>query len=303
MLTQVRHLLELIRFSHTIFALPFALLAAVMAWTAPTAAGQTAGFRWTHLVGILVCMVGARSAAMAFNRLVDRHLDAANPRTKSRHLPAGLLSAASVVWFTVASSAIFFAGTVLFLPNPLPVILSVPVLLFLLGYSYAKRFTSLAHFWLGAALMLAPICAWIALRGELILKDPLDILPAVMLGAAVLMWVAGFDIIYACQDHGYDTRAKLRSVPARLGIPASLKLAAACHAAMLAVLVALPLACPSLPLGWLYWTGVGAVAVLLVVEHRLVRPDDLTRVNIAFFNVNAIVSIGLFIVGAIDLLW
>ena len=303
MLTRLRHLLELIRFSHTIFALPFALLAAVMAWTAPSASGERADFRWTHLAGILVCMVGARSAAMAFNRLVDRHLDAANPRTKSRHLPAGLLSAASVVWFTIASSAVFFAGTLLFLPNRLPIMLSAPVLLFLLGYSYAKRFTSLAHFWLGAALMLAPISAWIALRGELLMTSPSDIVPAVLLGAAVLMWVAGFDIIYACQDHGYDTRAKLRSVPARLGIPASLKLAAACHAGMLGLLIALPLVCPAIPLGWLYWSGVGAVAVLLIVEHRLVRPDDLTRVNIAFFNINAVVSIGLFIVGAIDLLW
>lgn len=303
MLTQVRHLLELIRFSHTIFALPFALLAAVMAWTTPSASGSEASFRWTHLVGIIICMVGARSAAMAFNRLVDRHLDAANPRTKLRHLPAGLLSVASVVWFIVASAAVFFAGTWLFLPNRLPFILSVPVLLFLLGYSYAKRFTSLAHFWLGAALMMAPVSAWIALRGELLLAAPLDALPAVMLGAAVLLWVAGFDIIYACQDHGYDTRAKLRSVPARLGIPTSLKLAAACHAGMLGVLVALPFLCPSVPLGWIYGSGIAAVATLLIVEHRLVRPDDLTRVNVAFFHVNAVVSIGLFVIGSIDLLW
>lgn len=303
MLTQVRQLLELIRFSHTIFALPFALLAAVMAWTTPSASGLGASFRWTHLFGIIICMVGARSAAMAFNRLVDRHLDAANPRTQSRHLPAGLLSVVSVVWFIVASAAVFFAGTWLFLPNRLPLILSVPVLLFLLGYSYAKRFTSLAHFWLGAALMMAPVSAWIALRGELLLAAPLDALPAVMLGAAVLLWVAGFDIIYACQDHGYDTRAKLRSVPTRLGIPTSLKLAAACHAGMLGVLVALPFLCPSVPLGWLYGSGIAAVATLLIVEHRLVRPDDLTRVNVAFFHVNAVVSIGLFVIGSIDLLW
>ncbi len=303
MLARIRHLLELIRFSHTIFALPFALLSAVMAWTSPSPTGQAAVFRWSHLAGIVICMVGARSAAMAFNRLVDRHLDAANPRTQSRHLPAGLLSAASVTWFTVGSSLLFFAGTFLFLPNRLPVFLALPVLLFLLGYSYAKRFTSLAHFWLGAALMLAPVSAWIALRGEQLMAAPIDILPAVMLGAAVLLWVAGFDIIYACQDHGYDTRAKLRSVPARLGIALSLKLAAVCHAGMLGLLAALPLACPSVPLGWLYWAGISAVAVLLVVEHRLVRPDDLTRVNLAFFHVNAVVSIGLFVVGAIDLLW
>jgi 4-hydroxybenzoate polyprenyltransferase len=327
----IRHLLELIRFSHTLFALPFALLAAVMAWTTPITAHRSPHapreasitrsvmptmstptthhspftlppFHWQHLVGILVCMVGARSAAMAFNRLVDRQVDAENPRTKMRHLPAGLLAAGSVIAFTVASSLLFLVGTLLFLPNRLPLALAIPVLLFLLGYSYAKRFTALAHFWLGSALMLAPVCVWIALRGELLLADPADLVPALLLGAAVLAWVSGFDIIYACQDADFDRKARLRSVPAVLGVLGALRLAAACHFATLVLLAALPLVCPQVPLGWIYGTGVALVAALLVYEHLLVRPDDLTRVNVAFFNINAVISIGLLIVGAIDLL-
>ena len=303
MLRTIRHLLEMIRFSHTLFALPFALLAAVMAWTTPTPAGSSPTFRWQHLLGILLCMVAARSAAMAFNRLADRRIDAQNPRTKSRHIPAGLLSVGSVVLFTLASSAVFIAGTLLFLPNWLPLALAIPVLLFLLGYSYTKRFTALAHFWLGAALMLAPVCVWIALRGEILLKAPLDILPALILGAAVLAWVSGFDIIYACQDADFDRQARLKSVPATLGVLGALRLAAACHLATLLLLAALPWVCPQVQLGWIYGLGVAAVSVLLTYEHALVRPDDLTRVNVAFFNVNAVISIGLFVVGTVDLLF
>jgi len=308
MLRTIRHILEMIRFSHTLFALPFALLAAVMAWTTPVRGqdtgdrGQLIEFRWQDLVGILVCMVAARSAAMAFNRLADRGVDAENPRTKSRHLPAGILSVGSVVAFTATSSLLFVAGTVLFLPNRLPLILSVPVLLFLLAYSYTKRFTALSHFWLGAALMLAPVCVWIALRGELIVANPVDLLPALLLGGAVLTWVAGFDIIYACQDADFDRAARLKSVPAAFGIRGALRLAALCHLLTLFFLAALPLVCPQVPLGWIYGVGVGAVAALLVYEHLVVRPDDLTRVNVAFFNINAVISIGLLVVGAIDLL-
>jgi 4-hydroxybenzoate polyprenyltransferase len=311
MLRTIRHLLELIRFSHTIFALPFALLAAIMAWTTPAFAGHwsaAAGhspapsFRWQTLAGILICMVAARSAAMAFNRLVDQRLDAENPRTKMRHLPAGLLSVGSVIAFVGVSSLAFVAGTLLFLPNPLPIILSVPVLLFLLGYSFAKRFTVLAHFWLGAALMLAPISVWIALRGTLLLAEPGDLLPALILGGAVLAWVSGFDIIYACQDADFDRQAHLRSVPAVFGVQGGLRAAALCHLATLALLAILPIVCPQVGLGWFYGTAVCLVAALLVYEHLLVRPDDLTRVNIAFFNVNAIISLGLLAVGALDLL-
>jgi 4-hydroxybenzoate polyprenyltransferase len=186
--------------------------------------------------------------------------------------------------------------------NPWPVILSVPVLLFLCAYSWTKRFTSLAHFWLGAALMLAPVCVWIALRGEVLLRYPADIVPALLLGAAVLSWVAGFDMIYACQDTDYDRRARLRSIPAAIGVLGALRLAALCHLATLLLLAALPLACPQVPLGWIYGTGVAIVAALLIYEHLLVRPDDLTRVNVAFFNINVVISLGLFLVGTLDLL-
>ncbi len=302
MLTAIRHLLEMIRFSHTLFALPFALLAAVMAWTTPAPVGSQIRFEPWHLAGILVCMVGARSAAMAFNRLVDHRFDAENPRTKMRHLPAGLLSASSVLLFTVVSSGLFLAGTLLFLPNWLPLAFSIPVLLFLLGYSYAKRFTSLAHFWLGVALMLAPVCAWIALRGQILLTHPADVLPAVILGGAVLAWVAGFDVIYACQDADFDRGARLRSIPAALGILGALRLAAVCHLITLVLLALLPLACPEVGLRWIYAAGVAAVSVLLIYEHAIVKPTDLTRVNVAFFNINVVISMGLFIVGTIDLL-
>ena len=305
MFEQIKKLLEMIRFSHTIFALPFALLAAVMAWAAPATTGAV-GFNWIHLVGILVCMVGARSAAMAFNRLVDRFIDAENPRTAKRHLPAGDLSVGSVVWFTIASSLIFLAGTCFFLPNYLPLAVSIPVLFVLLGYSYTKRFTSLAHFWLGMALMLAPICAWLGVRGLEVIENPLDVLPAVVLGLAVMFWVSGFDMIYACQDFEYDRDNKLNSIPVRLGVAGALRLAAICHVIMIALLVMIPLTHfvggPDLGLGWIYWVAVLLTTGLLIYEHLLVRPDDLSRVNLAFFNVNAIVSIGLFVAGTIDLL-
>ena len=300
MLGTLKQILEMIRFSHTLFALPFALLAAVMAWTTPSADGDLVGFRWVHLVGIAACMVCARSAAMAFNRIADRVIDAQNPRTRSRHIPAGILSVRSVWFFTLASSAGFVASTLLFLPNRLPLLFSVPVLLFVLSYSYAKRFTAAAHFWLGTSLMFAPVGVWVALRGELLMTDVTDAFPALTLGAAVLLWVAGFDMIYACQDAGHDRRVGLHST--RLGVVGALRLAAACHLGMIAALVALPLLCPQLPLGWIYWCGIAAVGVLLAYEHALVKPDDLTHVNIAFFHVNSIVSIGLFLVGTLDLL-
>jgi 4-hydroxybenzoate polyprenyltransferase len=303
MFRTIRHLLEMIKFSHTLFALPFALLAAIMAWTTPVVGNQSAPqFHWSSIIGILVCMVGARSAAMAFNRLADQRFDAENPRTKTRHLPAGILSERSVVIFMVAASFVFVAGTLLFLPNRLPIVLCVPVLLILLAYSYTKRFTALAHFWLGSALMLAPVCVWIAIRGELLLENPIDILPAAWLGAAVLTWVAGFDTIYACQDAEFDRAARLKSIPAAIGVPAALKLAAVCHVGTLILLAMLPIVCPQVPLGWFYGSGVAIVAAVLVYEHAVVRPDDLSRVNLAFFNVNAVISMGLLIVGAIDLL-
>ena len=293
MLQRIRHFLEMIRFSHTIFAMPFALLAAVMAWSERARQAPSQSWRWHELLGIMLCMIFARSAAMAFNRLADRKLDAQNPRTHKRHLPAGVLTAGTVALFAAVCAAAFIASTLLFWPNRWPLYLALPVLLFLLGYSYAKRFTALAHFWLGAALMLAPLAAWIALRGELAW-------PPVVLGLAVLLWVAGFDIIYACQDRAADLQQGLHSVPARLGIPGALRLAALCHLGTVAALFALPLVYPAL--GWIYGAGIFAVALLLLYEHWLVRPDDLTRVNVAFFQVNAVISIGLFLLGTLDTL-
>jgi 4-hydroxybenzoate polyprenyltransferase len=286
----LRSLLELIRFSHTVFALPFALTGAALAWNRPP------GFRFGQLVGILMCMVFARSAAMAFNRLADRQLDAANPRTAGRHLPAGLLSPAGVWLFTATCVAGFFASTTIFLAygNPWPLYLAAPVLAFIGAYSYTKRFTALAHFWLGASLMLAPLAAWIAIRGMTELVVP------ALLGGAVLFWVAGFDIFYACQDVDFDRKAKLHSVPAALGVPAALRVAFVCHVVMLGLLLALYFAARP-DLGAIYLTGVAAVAVLLAYEHWLVRPDDLSRVNQAFLQVNGVISVGLFCVVLLQL--
>jgi 4-hydroxybenzoate polyprenyltransferase len=292
MLRRLRLLLEMIRFSHTVFALPFALTSAALAWY------DRGRFSWLDLAGILLCMVFARSVAMAFNRIVDRHIDAANPRTANRHLPAGSVSLTTACAFLLACAVGFVGSTALFLlaepSNPWPLIFAVPVLLFICAYSYTKRFTILAHFWLGASLMLAPVAAWVSIRGMENLTTPL------ILGLAVLFWVAGFDILYACQDTEFDRRAQLRSVPALLGVPVSLRVALVCHVGMLALLLLLYfLASP--PLGYVYLTGVLLVAVLLVYEHSLVRPDDLSRVNQAFFQVNALVSIGLLVVVLIQL--
>jgi 4-hydroxybenzoate polyprenyltransferase len=295
MLQATRSLLEMIRFSHTLFALPFALTSAALAWNAPP------GFSWLQLLGILLCMIFARSAAMAFNRLADRHFDAANPRTAGRHLPSGKLSVAAVWLFTILCSLAFVASTLLFLPlgNSWPLYLSIPVLLFIGAYSWTKRFTVLAHFWLGASLLLVPLAAWISIRG---LTNLVELQVPLVLGGAVLFWVAGFDILYACQDVDFDRKAGLHSVPARIGIRASLRLAAGCHLLMVLLLALLWwVAAPAL--GMIYLTGLAAVGVLLVYEHWLVRPDDLTRVNLAFFQVNGVISVGLFVVVLVQLAW
>jgi 4-hydroxybenzoate polyprenyltransferase len=284
MLESVRRFLELIRFSHTVFALPFALLSAALAW-------RVTPFRLTDLCGILLCMVFARSTAMAFNRLVDRQLDAENPRTAGRHLPAGLLSVRSVSLFTAASGLGFVGSTLLFLPNQWPLRLSVPVLAFLLGYSYAKRWTIWCHYWLSTALMLSPVAAWIAITGELSAIS-------LLLAAAVFFWVGGFDIIYACQDVDFDRHRGLRSIPARWGVGAALRLAMISHAGSIACLLGLWVLAD---LGPVFLGGILLVAVLLTCEHWLVRPDDLTRVNLAFFHVNAVVSLGLLAVGLLDI--
>ena len=283
---RVQHFLELIRFSHTIIALPFAMLSAVIAW-----AQADSIFRWRDLAGILICMVTARSAAMAFNRLVDRDIDKENPRTARRHIPAGLLSVRAVTLFTLVMSLVFIATTMIFLPKRLPLYLSAPVLLFLLGYSWAKRWTSFCHYWLSAALMMSPIAAWIAVRDEFAL------IPTLLAGV-IFFWVGGFDIIYACQDADFDRERKLHSIPARIGVRSALRLAFISHLLTILMLVLLWWLAG---LGLLFLAGVVAIAGLLLYEHRLVRPDDLNRVNVAFFNVNAIISFGILVLGCLDI--
>lgn len=292
MIGRLRSILEMIKFSHTLFAMPFALLAAGMATRMEVVEGRRS--RLLDWFGIVLCMVFARSAAMAVNRLVDRRIDAMNPRTANRHLPLGLLTPASVACFAVGCSVGFVAATALFVAsndNYLPVVLAVPVLITICGYSWAKRFTALSHFWLGGSLMAAPVAAWLAIRGAVEW-------PAVVLGGSVLFWVAGFDIIYACQDFAFDRKAGLRSVPARVGIGPALRIASASHVLTVALLCTLPV---TFELSWIYWLGVASIASLLCYEHCLVRPDDLTRVNVAFFQMNIAVSIGLLAATVLDM--
>ncbi|MEI8226854.1 MAG: UbiA-like polyprenyltransferase [Planctomycetota bacterium] len=298
--SRLRTYLELVRFSHTVFALPFAIMAVLIAvrlggdgvWSQP--------ILWLRMsAGVLLCMISARTAAMAFNRLVDRQIDAANPRTANRHLPRGDVRVDEVLLLIAGSSATFIASTLLFLPNWLPLVLATPVLAWLLGYSYAKRFTMLAHVWLGVALGLAPVAAWIALRGSAVLANPADLLPAALLGIAVALWVSGFDTIYACQDAQFDAAQGLQSIPARLGVPRALRLAAVLHALTVVVLAVLPLVVPQL--GVIYWSSLAIIAALLVWEHAIVRPDDLSRVNDAFFTANAVIGVVLMAAIAADL--
>ncbi len=293
--------LGLIRFSHTLFALPFAALATVMAIATPLPGGDAVTVRFRDLLGILLCMVAARSAAMAFNRLVDHKIDADNPRTKGRHLPAGVLSRKAVVWFTVGCGVLLIASTAMFLPNWIPLAASVPVLFFLLGYSLAKRFTSGAHLWLGVALSLSPICAWVAIRGPVVFAWPSDLVAPLLLAAAVAAWVTGFDIIYACQDQAFDAAAGLHSVPSRFGVAGAFRIAAGSHLVMLLAL--LPGLAPNVGFGWLYGITLVCITALVVRQHTLVRPNDLNRVNEAFFHANVAISVLLLVAGSIDCLW
>ncbi|MEQ1828632.1 MAG: UbiA-like polyprenyltransferase [Pirellula sp.] len=313
----VVHYLELIRFSHTIFALPFALLATVWAFVVPIPLTNAAirsvalelsvpayvAVQGKVLAGVLLCMVAARSFAMAMNRYLDQKWDRENPRTANRHIPAGILSSVNVLWFSILCAVAFVAACGLFWPNRLPLLLSIPVLVFLAGYSLAKRFTILVHFWLGAALMLAPICAWIAIRGEIVQSHPSDLLPAICLGCVVLLWVSGFDIIYACQDTEYDRSAGLFSIPARIGVKNALRLAALCHAAMWCMAMLMSFCLPELSLGWVFRGVLLLIAVLLVIEHSVVSEKSLARVQLAFFKLNSVISVLFLVFGALDALW
>jgi 4-hydroxybenzoate polyprenyltransferase len=267
---------RMIKFSHSVFALPFAFSSAVLA------AGS--GISWRQVAWILVAMVGARSAAMGFNRLADQGLDARNPRTSGRELPRGVLSRSEVWVFVVASAATLVVAAAML--NPLCLALSPVALLVILGYSYTKRFTALSHVFLGLALALAPVGAWLAVRGRLEA-------PPVALGLAVLFWVAGFDTIYACQDEAFDRSAGLHSLPARLGTRRALVVARLFHVAAVALLAGLYALVPLHPV---YLVGVAAVAGLLLYEHSLVRADDLSRIDAAFFTVNGWISLGYFVV-------
>ena len=283
--------LELVRFSHTIFAMPFAIMSGMIAARIEVAENpQLSAFHWLKLaIGIVVCMATARTAAMAFNRLVDREIDARNPRTADRHLPKGLLSVSDVQRLVYSSSILFIGSTLLFLPNWLPATLSLPVLAWLLGYSYAKRFTPFAHVWLGTALGLTPLAAWIAVRGPAVLSNPSDIVPACVLALAVTAWVAGFDTIYACQDAAFDSNEHLQSLPARFGIKGALYISGFFHLLATVALLILPQTTPLVG-SYTTWTVCG-IAVLLVVEHLLVSSRDLSRINQAFFTVNAVIGL------------
>jgi 4-hydroxybenzoate polyprenyltransferase len=272
----IRTTLEMIKIEHTLFALPFAFLGAVLAARGVPGLWQAA---W-----ITVAMVGARSCAMAFNRIADREIDARNPRTSTRAIPAGTLSVGFAWVFTIASAAIFLLAAAML--NRLTLWLAPVALASLLLYSYTKRWTSLSHLVLGWCLSIAPAGAWIAVRGHV--DEPIPLL----LSTVVLLWTAGFDVLYACQDYEFDRREGLHSIPRRFGIARSLWISRLLHAGAFAALLALYL---TTHLGALALAGVIATGALLVYQHTLVRADDLSRLNAAFFTTNAFVSIILFI--------
>ena len=274
--------LEMIKWEHSVFALPFALTGAMLA-----AGGLP---RPMQLVWIVVCMVTARSAAMAFNRWADASLDAANPRTRARAIPAGLLTRGFVVGFTLVMAALFVLAAAQL--NRLTLLLSPAALAVILLYSYTKRFTRWSHLALGLALGIAPAAAWIAVRGSF---DP----RILILTCAVMFWVAGFDVLYACQDAGHDSSVGLWSVPATYGVAAAFWLARIMHLAMLMLLVWLVKA---FSLGPAAMIGVGIVAALLLYEHLIVSPNDLRRLNAAFFTMNGVISAVFFLFVAADLL-
>jgi 4-hydroxybenzoate polyprenyltransferase len=280
-----------IRISHTVFAMPWALLSMVLA-----AHRAADGLTLLKIILILLCMVTARTAAMCANRLLDAGLDAKNPRTARRAIPGGLLSPRFFAAVLAICAAAFIAaclGFWLAYRNPWPVLLSLPVLLFVCSYPLLKRFTRLCHYYLGAALGLAPVCAWVAVRGELQW-------PPVLMGAAVLLWTAGFDIIYACQDFQSDRELGIFSVPAKLGIGPALWVSRCTHLACLGFLVLLGMTVPEF--GLLYWTAVALAAALLSTEQSLVRPGDLSMVGHAFFTVNGIISLLIGLLGITDIL-
>jgi 4-hydroxybenzoate polyprenyltransferase len=281
MLTTLRTYLEMIRFPHTLFALPFAFMGAILA-AGGVPSGRTLGW-------ILVAMVGARSGAMGMNRIADRHLDALNPRTRDRALPQGRIALGEAATFVVVSFGVFLLAA--WMLNPLCFALAPVAILIVCGYSYTKRFTAGSHLVLGLSLALAPIGAWLAVTGSVAL-------PALILGMGVLFWVAGFDILYAFMDIGFDRCMGLFSIPARIGMAKGLVVAGVFHTLTVCCLALL---IPLLRLGTIYGTGLACAAVLLFYEHRLVHRHGLAKLNMAFFNVNGVLSIGMFLATAGDL--
>jgi 4-hydroxybenzoate polyprenyltransferase len=283
---RLRLTLEMIKFEHSVFALPFALTGALLAFRESRFDARGFGYK---LIWIAIAMVGARSAAMAFNRILDADIDARNPRTRMRHIPAGILSTRFAWGFVIVSILVFLLAARAL--NPLCLKLAPVALAVVFFYSFTKRFTSFSHLVLGLSLGIAPAAAWIAVRGSL---DP----RILWLTAAVMFWTAGFDIIYSCQDYEFDSGEGLFSLPRRFGVSGALWIARLFHVAMITCLVLLSV---SFGLGELSWAGIGAIVLLLLYEHRLVKADDLSRVDAAFFTVNGYVSVLFFLFWAADM--
>jgi 4-hydroxybenzoate polyprenyltransferase len=283
---RLRLTLEMIKFEHSVFALPFALTGALLAFRESRFDARGFGYK---LLWIVVAMVGARSAAMAFNRILDADIDARNPRTRMRHIPAGILSTRFAWGFVLVSVLVFLLAARAL--NPLCLKLAPLALAVVFFYSFTKRFTAFSHLILGFSLGIAPAAAWIAVRGSL---DP----RILWLTAAVTFWTAGFDIIYSCQDYEFDSGAGLFSLPRRFGMAGALWFARLLHIAMIACLVLLSV---SFGLGWLSWAGIAAIVLLLLYEHSLVKANDLSRVDAAFFTVNGYVSVLFFLFWAADM--
>ncbi len=280
-----------IKIQHSVFALPWAILSAVLA-----AARTRGGMKFGQLALIVICMVTARTFAMLANRLLDAEVDAENPRTARRAIPSGRLSPRFMVVALAASAVLFILGAAGFwwvYKNPWPVILAIPVLAFLSGYPFLKRFSQLCHYYLGAALALAPVCAWIAIKGTI------DAPPFYMFGA-VLLWTAGFDILYACQDYAFDVNKGLFSIPAKFGIGRALWIARGTHLLGFAFLLLLGARTPEL--STLYWIGAVIAGLLLIIEHALVKADDLSKLGLAFFTINGVISLMVGTFGVIDVL-
>jgi len=280
-----------IKLSHSIFAMPWALLSMFLA-----ASVNPRGLPYVgQVLLILLCMIAARTVAMSANRLLDARLDALNPRTARRAIPTGRLSARFFAGALVVCCLLFVAGTAgfgFFYANWLPLMLSLPVLAWISAYPLFKRFTQLCHYYLGACLALAPVCAWVAIAGKI------ELTPFLM-AAAVLCWTAGFDIIYACQDFESDRQTGVRSVPSRLGISPALWIARLTHVCCVAMLVVLGIHVPQF--GAIYWLAVGVAVGLLLVEHSLVRANDLSKVNLAFFTMNGVISVVIGVLGILDI--